>query len=249
MLSTFDKVRRLALAGDPQAQNLAGFMSFFGEGAPASRELAGDWFRRAAAQGHAPAQLNLALMYYLGAGERRDRAQGERYFRLAAANANKSPDLATRLVIRTLPELAHVSCRGSDSQGPMGETTYVVYCAGCHGLNGIAAYGGSPSFALGERLDKGDAELLQSIVEGHGVMPTWGDKLPGENLGAALRFVRQLERDFQSGVLHVLRLPPPLSYRFGPMSSDFQNIPYATPNLPAYQEQVEAFTRLCSSDR
>jgi len=247
--STFAKVRELASAGDPQAQNLAGFMSFFGEGAPAGPETAADWFRKAAAQGHAPAQLNLALMYYLGAGEPRDRVQAERYFQLAAANANRFPDLAARLVIRTLAELAQASCRGHDSREPKGEAAFARYCAGCHGLNGIAAYGGSPSFALAERMGKSDAELLHSIVAGHEVMPNWGDKLPGEDLRAVLRFVRRLDREFQNGVVHVLRLPPPLSYRFGPMSSDFQNVPYDTPDLAAYQERVEAFTRLCSSDR
>jgi hypothetical protein len=63
-----------------------------------------------------------------------------------------------------------------------------MFCAGCHGLNGIAGYVGAPSFALGERMEKSDRELMGSITGGHEVMPEWGDKLPDGLLIEALRF-------------------------------------------------------------
>ena len=45
----------------------------------------------------------------------------------------------------------------------VGEKLYITFCAGCHGFNDIAYYVNSPSFALGERLQKSDHELQKSI--------------------------------------------------------------------------------------
>ena len=52
---------------------------------------------------------------------------------------------------------------------------------------------GAPSFANGERLEKADAELLQSIAEGKGeIMPSWSEVLSEEQRIAVLRYVRKL---------------------------------------------------------
>lgn len=74
----FERLRQEALEGDVEAQNVLGFMLFFGEHAPLNRAAAEDWFARAANGGSLEAAANLAIMYYLGFGVQRDvnRAQG-----------------------------------------------------------------------------------------------------------------------------------------------------------------------------
>ncbi len=101
-----------------------------------------------------------------------------------------------------------------------GEQTYVTFCAGCHGLNGIAAYAGAPSFALGDRMEKKDADLLHTIIHGHGVMPTWGSKLSEQSLANALRFIRTLPRQYENGIVQSLRAAPAFYFLFGPMSAE-----------------------------
>ncbi len=240
--STFSRFREHALAGDPESQNLVGFMLFFGEGAARDQAAARRWFTEAAASGHMSAQLNLAMLYFLGVGAPQDPVRANRYFAMARANPAKPPEVASRLIFSTIPELIDQSCDiGRESEG-LGQETYLTYCAGCHGFNGVAAYAGSPSFGLGEHLDKSDAELMGSIVGGHGVMPTWGDKLPQDKLDAVLRYVRSLQLNFRGGILHALNTPPPRYYLFGPMTLDFNNQPVDTVH---YFGEVDPSDDLC----
>ena len=102
----------------------------------------------------------------------------------------------------------------------MGETTFVTFCAGCHGLNGIAAYVDSPSFALGDRMEKPDAELIESVRNGKGVMPSWGDKLSDRQMRDVLGFVRSLEDQYEAGIVTGIRRAPGLYFLFGPMTRD-----------------------------
>ena len=58
-----------------------------------------------------------------------------------------------------------------------GAKTFLTYCSGCHGQDGFAAYEHAPSFSMGERLQKDDRVLLQSVLNGKGKIPPWRDKL------------------------------------------------------------------------
>lgn len=87
-------------------------------------------------------------------------------------------------------------------------------------MNGISAYVGSPSFAIGERMDKSDAVLLRSLMKGIGDMPGWEDKLPRKDLVDILRFVRSFEPQYDTGMIQVLRAAPELYFLFGPMRSN-----------------------------
>lgn len=219
--STFEKFVKLAEAGDAKSQNLIGFMLYFGEGAPRDRYLAHRWFHAAADQGYMSAQLNLAVMHYAGTGVPKDLDEAEWYFRLAKKNGSQSLESSSgREAPDSLAELVNHAVMGPRNHESSGELTYVTFCAGCHGLNGIAAYVGSPSFALGERMEKSDAELMRSITHGHGIMPAWENKLSMDELIDALSFVRTLPRQYQNGIAQVLRAPPQLYFRFGPMSTD-----------------------------
>ncbi len=218
---TFVKFLELAKAGDEKAQHLIGFMLYFGEGVRMDRAAAHYWFHLAAGQGDTAAQLNLALMHFRGEeGAGRDLEEAQRYLRLAKENGSKATRLsATPDIPATLDDLADRAVLMPRSQDKLGEQAYVTFCAGCHGFNGIAAYVGAPSFAVGERMEKSDAELFRTITKGHGVMPQWENKLPEDVLLDALRFVRTLPLQYLNGIAQVLRTPPPFYFVFGPMSA------------------------------
>jgi mono/diheme cytochrome c family protein len=195
-------------------------MLFFGEGAPINRPEAHFWFHSAADQGHALAQRNLAIMHRLGIGEPPDIEEAVFYARSAGIT-----DL-DRLV-EAMPSALRGSLREveqdtlfAEHELERGEATYTTFCAGCHGLNGIAAYIGSPSFALGERLQEPDSVLLYSIYQGKGVMPSWGDKLPEDRLRDVLAFARSLQRHYENGIAEGIRRAPGRYFLFGPMEED-----------------------------
>jgi len=240
--STFSRFHESAVAGDSESQNLVGFMQFFGEGAARNRGAALNWFSEAAASGHMSAQLNLAMIYSLGVGVPRNPVLADRFFVMARDNAAKPP-VVSRLIFSTLPELIDQSCDVGRTSPRRGQETYLTYCAGCHGFNGVAAFAGSPSFGLGERMEKSDAELMGSILGGHDIMPRWGDKLPRNDLDAVLGYVRSLQLGFRGGILHSLNTPPPRYYLFGPMTFDFSNQPVDT---VYYTEESDPSDDLCS---
>lgn len=240
--STFIKFSRLAKTGDAKSQNLIGFMMFFGEVAPYSRRAAHRWFRASAVQGNVSAQLNLAVMLYLGAAGHEDHEEAERYFRRAEKTSSKAGSAST-IEFNTIGELVDQSCRKMERREASGARMYGTFCAGCHGQNGLAAYGGAPSFALGERMEKSDRELLRTILGGHGIMPSWVDKFPRERLRPILRFIRSLQPQFRNGILHVLRPHPPQYFAFGPM--EFDSSIYYTDGVLEYEENIESFIRLC----
>ena len=218
---TFVKFLELAKTGDGKAQQLVGFMLYFGEGVRMDRATAHDWFHLAADQGNATAQLNLALMHYRGEeGVARDLDEAQRYLRLAKENSSRAARLSSAPDVPvTLDDLADRAVRLPLSGDDSGERAYVTFCAGCHGFNGIAPYVGAPSFAVGERMEKNDAELFRTITTGHGVMPKWENKLPEDVLLDALRFVRTLPRQYRNGIAQVLRTPPPFYFLFGPVNA------------------------------
>ena len=219
-VSTSKKYLPRAEAGDPEFQNLIGFMLFFGEGAAMNRSEAHVWFHKAADQGHVMAQRNLAIMHRLAIGVPQDLEEADFYARSAGII-----DLGD--LVATMPSSLRSGPREFKQDDPFekpgegrGESTYVAFCAGCHGLNGIAAYINSPSFAMGERLQKPDAVLLGSIRDGIGLMPNWGNKFSEERLLDVLAFVRSLEQRYKSGIAQAIRGAPKRYFLFGPMEYD-----------------------------
>jgi len=219
-ISTFEKYLPLAEAGDPNFQNLIGFMMFFGEGVPMHRPEAHFWFHKAADQGHTTARRNLAIMHWLGIDVAQDLVEAKFYASLAGIN--DLDELARNTPARTTKDARnpHQEDRIAPHDTGRGESTYVIFCAGCHGLNGVAAFVGSPSFALGDRLQKSDAVLLASIRNGIGLMPDWGNKFSEERLLDVLVFVRTLERRYQNGIAQSIRGAPERYFLFGPMEDD-----------------------------
>ena len=204
-LTTFDKYLHLALAGDAKSQNLLGFMKFFGEGTEMNRAEARMWFDLAADQDYPPATRNLAIMRELGIGLSHDRRGTALPAQSSAFDDWGKPK-------------RKMFAEDNEREMIPGERTYVTFCAGCHGLNGIAAYVESPSFALGERMDKPDQVLLQTIKGGTQEMPGWDGKLSEQQLKDVLFFVRRLESQYEAGVGQILRAAPDRFYLFEPMS-------------------------------
>lgn len=212
--STYEKFLVRAETGDPDAQNLVGFMLFFGEGVAQDKVEAHYWFHRAANQGHAVAQVNLAIMHAIGRDAVADPVEAESYY----ARARSSPAAADRGVAQgDLSKAILVLRRQESDRVSIGQANYEKFCAGCHGLNGVARYIASPSFAIGERMDKSDDRLLDSIANGKGVMPSWKEKLGEEERRQILAYVRTLQGRFTRGIALSLRDTPSQYFTFGPM--------------------------------
>lgn len=185
-----------------------------------SRPGAHFWFHSAADQGHAQAQRNLAIMHRLGIGGPPDLEEANFYARSGGITDLDRLVAAMPSSLRNgMPEVEQDYLVAEHNMG-RGEATYTAFCAGCHGLNGIAAYIGSPSFALGERLQKPDAVLLYSIYQGKGVMPSWGDKFSEDRLVDVLAFVRTLQKQYENGIAEGIRRAPGRYFLFGPMEDD-----------------------------
>ena len=75
----------------------------------------------------------------------------------------------------------------------LGRDYYDEFCGACHGYDGVPLLPGAPSFSEGERLEKTDAELVKSIMEGKGdIMPPWKDMLSDEECESILLYLRSM---------------------------------------------------------
>lgn len=172
-----------------------------------------------AEMGDPESQNAVGFMLYHGEGVARDRGAARSWFEQAARGGNERarrnlaamnaapPTLATRAIAaRPLADVAYT-----------GEHLFAKYCGGCHGFNGIAYYQHAPSFALGERLEKSDGELMRSLRNGHANMPSWEDKLPMDQLALILAAVRALPERYAAGIDASMSGRPDFYYVFGPM--------------------------------
>ena len=184
--TTYQKFLFKAEKGDVEVQNLLGYMLYYGEGAKQDYDKAHQWFHRSAEQGNTKAQRNLGLFHARISSE-----IPEKYYDpiesnewlLMTGNMNISQELSDNYNINQ-------DYFQSGSTLDIGKKVYQIFCAGCHGFEGIAAYKAAPSFATGERLEKPESELLNSIRNGKGMMPSWVDILPLKLRKASLIYIR-----------------------------------------------------------
>lgn len=101
-----------------------------------------------------------------------------------------------------------------------GEKIFLKYCAGCHGFDGFAAYEYAPSFSMGERMQKDDSQLLQSVLKGLNGMPPWQDKLSVGDLREAIAYIRTMHERNQKGELSQQQLPEDTYYLFKPVGEE-----------------------------
>lgn len=106
---------------------------------------------------------------------------------------------------------------GPEGNAKQGETVFLKFCAGCHGFEGQANYEYAPSFSLGERLQKDDRELLQSVLNGKNNMPPWRNKLPVQDLRNAISYLRLMHERYERGEAARQNELPDSYYLFKPV--------------------------------
>lgn len=75
-------------------------------------------------------------------------------------------------------------------QQDAGRGLFEENCAACHGYDGVPMLPGTPNFFAGERLDKSDEALLETITKGKDLMPSWDGELDAEQLQQLLKYIR-----------------------------------------------------------
>jgi TPR repeat protein len=173
-----------------------------------------------AVAGDAEAQYLVGYMLFFGEGQVRDPASAHNWFHQAASQGHKRA--SKDLVLLARGDLSQETDVNELEDSP-GRRLYAAFCAGCHGRHGIAAYQESPSFALGERMEKQDTELLTSIRLGMGSMPEWGSKFSEEELRSVLIYLRGFQERYRGGLATSLQDRPDSFFLFGPMGGQESN--------------------------
>lgn len=193
--TTYEKLLPLAEAGDPEVQNLLGFMFYHGEGVARDFEEAHLWFHRAADEGNLNAAWNLGVLHSGVLSEVpdyfHDNEEATFWIDFATSQDMRVPNDSQALDAGRLAP-SEVAAGATLRKGDLdiGSKVYRTFCAGCHGFDGIAVYPGAPSFALGERLDSSDEELIRHISEGIGDMSRWGETLSPQLLAFTVASIR-----------------------------------------------------------
>lgn len=121
------------------------------------------------------------------------------------------------LVLAGISSIVSAAAPQGDERNPRGADVFLTFCAGCHGIDGFAAYPAAPSFSMGDRLHKDDGTLLQSILNGKGAMPPWQDKLSIPMLRSAIRYLRIMDERVKIGQAPLQQKLPAYMYRFQPV--------------------------------
>jgi len=179
-----------ATIDNPQIQNLIALMIYDGRGVSANPAAAHDLFESAASLGVVDARRNLDILHSIGAlGVEVDYEEARLWFTTTVDGDYADEDEGDSLIIPAgIASVIEVEFKYDGD----GKRTYLMFCAGCHGFSGMHSYPFAPSFAMGERMIKSSEELLQSILNGKGLMPSWECKLPLSELEGALGYLREL---------------------------------------------------------
>lgn len=172
--------------------------------------------------GDAEAQNAVGFMLYRGDGVAADRLHAQLWFERAAAQGSARARRNLAYIAASAPQQQLSAKSGTEpprGPAPAGERAYVKFCGGCHGVDGVAAYENSPSFAFGERLHKPDAALMASLLDGRQEMPGWEGKLPVGELREILAHVRTLPARYDAGIGTLTSAGGGYMYLFGPMEA------------------------------
>lgn len=192
----FERAYRLlapaATADNPGLQNLVALMLYLGRGIESDPAAAHELFHSAAMNGSVSARRNLGIVHTLGApGVDVNFEEARIWFATAQATGNEDqPRLAAAASI--VPDSIDATIAPETAAHANGRHVYLTFCSGCHGFSGMHFFRYAPSFAMGQRLTRSDAELMTSIRLGKGLMPSWEDKLPLSDLEDALAYLRLL---------------------------------------------------------
>ena len=129
------------------------------------------------------------------------------------------PRLFTALICLWIMQCDGLYAKNNTAMDMDGADIFLVYCAGCHGFDGFAAYPPAPSFAMGDRLQQDDQTLLQSVLKGKGGMPPWQDKLSETMLRDAIAYLRTMAERRRAGLEPRTRPIPDTWFKFRPIGS------------------------------
>lgn len=189
-----------ATEDEPGLQNLVAMMHYLGRGTDADPAAAHALFHQAAINGSLEARRNLGVLHTLGApGVKIDFEEARIWFATAQATGYEEQPGASAPSF-PVPDTIKAGLSIDPPANNNGRRVYLMFCSGCHGFSGMHFFRYAPSFAMGQRLMKSDAELLTSILKGKGLMPSWEDKLPLSDLQDALQYLRLLSIQTAYGV-------------------------------------------------
>ena len=177
---------------NPALQNLVGLMLYRGQGISADAAAAHEHFHSAADRGVADARRNLGVLHTIGpSGVAVDIEEAMMWFTAANSTSNQNT-LEAPESPATVPAAIDTRINPEFKYGGNGKRIYLTFCSGCHGFNGMRFFSYAPSFAIGERMTANADELMQTILRGKGLMPSWEDKLAVTDLEDALGYLREL---------------------------------------------------------
>jgi len=181
-----------ATVENPGLQNLVGLMLYRGQGTSVDAPAAHELFHSAANLGVADARRNLGVLHTIGPpGVAVDIQEAMMWFTAAISTGNQNV-LETQDSQITIPATINTRINPEFKYDGNGKRIYLTFCAGCHGFNGMRFFSYAPSFAIGERMTASTDELMQTILHGKGLMPSWEDKLAVSDLEDALGYLREL---------------------------------------------------------
>lgn len=177
---------------NPALQNLVGVMLYRGQGISMDATAAHEYFHSAANMGVVDACKNLGVLHTIGPpGVAVDIEEAMMWFTAAITSCNQNA-LETQDSQAVVPAAINTRINPEFKYGGNGKRIYLTFCSGCHGFNGMRFFSHAPSFAMGERSAASTEELMQSILRGKGLMPSWEDKLSVSDLEDALGYLREL---------------------------------------------------------
>jgi cytochrome c6 len=96
--------------------------------------------------------------------------------------------------MRWLAALALAASAGAAAAADVqrGSSLYAVHCAACHGPDGTPRMPGAPNFRRFDSLLRPDAQLLQAIRAGKGVMPSYMGILKDREILDVIAYLRTL---------------------------------------------------------
>lgn len=216
--AAYESFLPMAEAGVREMQNVVGFMTLLGRGVQADPAVAHHWFHEAAENGSVEAMLNLATVHR---ADLPDIALDDDESRKWMRQLPPPPAVVYGLIVpvrdRNLVELLRITkpVLVVDSEFNFaGRKTFKMFCAGCHGFDGMAMYPGAPSFLMGERLHRSNDDLKRTVLKGKNMMPSWEDVLSESRVDDVLFYLRAIALMSRYGLLFDSGTLPDLYYIF-----------------------------------
>ncbi|RMH21403.1 MAG: cytochrome c [Gammaproteobacteria bacterium] len=75
-----------------------------------------------------------------------------------------------------------------------GSRLYAKHCVRCHGANGSATFPGVPDFRRSNNLFKSDQVLVQTVLNGSGMMPAFNGILEEKDILDVIAYLRMISQ-------------------------------------------------------